>query len=361
MEPADSPINPTSLDTSSNLEGSSGVQVPVECYAQVQKRETEASFLTTDNLPKLSILIVSFNTKALTLACLESIRRFPPQGPYEIIVIDNDSKDGSCEAIREKYPETHLIQSGGNLGFARANNLGMREATGDILVLLNSDTEVHADALTHLQKAFHADRDMAAGGGRLLNTDGTQQFGIRYFPRLSNALSEALFLHHLFHGPWAGELESRTEFYLTDHEVEWLSGAYLAVRNEWYERIGGLDWGFFMYAEDSDWCYRIRKQGGKIRYVADSIVTHHGGGSSEAAGKLDVIRTQAKDRFVRLHFAPWRAFIFRLILVFGLLFRCLLALPLCPLGEKYRRGLAWRARAALTVFTSPLPLETHYD
>ncbi len=317
--------------------------------------------MASDNLPKLSILIVSYNTKELTLACLDSIERYPPEGPYEVIVIDNDSKDGSCEAIQEHHPNVRLIQSGGNLGFARANNIGMRKATREILVLLNSDTEVHAEALSNLQRAFHANPDMAAGGGRLLNTDGTQQFGVRYFPRLSNALSEALFLHHLFHGPWSGELEARPEFYLSDREVEWLSGAYLAVRREWYERIGGLDGGFFMYAEDSDWCYRIHKEGGHIWYIANSLVTHHGGGSSENPGKLDVIRTQAKDRFARLHFAPWRAFIFRLILVFGLLFRCLLALPLSPLGEKYRRGLVWRAKAAIAVFCRPLPLETHYD
>ncbi len=317
--------------------------------------------MSVENPPKLSILIVSYNTRELTLACLASIEHFPPEGPYEVILIDNDSRDGSFEAVLERYPNVRLIQSGGNLGFARANNLGMRAATGDILVLLNSDTEVHAEALTHLQQAFQSVPDMAAGGGRLLNSDGTQQFGIRYFPRLSNALSEALFLQHLYHGPCSGKVEMRPEIYLMDQEVEWLSGAYLAVRRNWYERLGGLDWGFFMYSEDTDWCYRIHHAGGRIRYIANSVVTHHGGGSSGGVGKMDVIRTQAEDRFARLHFTPMRAFLYRLILVFGLLLRCLLSLPLYALGEKYRPGLIWRVRAILAVFTSPLSLETHYD
>lgn len=323
--------------------------------------EPGGALLAVDPLPKLSILIVSFNTRELTLACLESIKHYPPEGPFEVIVIDNASQDGSSEAVVERYPDTRLIQTGDNLGFARANNLGMREATGDVLVLLNSDTEVHPGALTHLQRAFHSDPSLPAAGGRLLNTDGTQQFGIRFFPSLANALSEAFFLHHLFSGPWSGEVEMRPDRYQTDHEVEWLTGAYLAVRRQWYERLGGLDWGFFMYMEDTDWCYRIHRAGGTIRYLSDSVVTHHGGGSSKGSVKMDVVRSQAKDRYARLHFALWRARLYRIILIAGLALRCLMAVPLSPFHEQHRRGVIWRARAICAVLNSPLPLETHYD
>lgn len=311
--------------------------------------------------PKLSILVVSFNTRALTLACLQSIKRFPPSGPYEVIVIDNASQDGTAGAITEGVPWAHLIASTENLGFAKANNLGMREACGDILVLLNSDTEVHPEALSILQSAFRDDPGLAAAGGKLLNSDGSLQHGLRYFPSLSNALSEALFLHHLFHGPLWSEVEARPAVYEEARSAEWLSGAYLAVRKSWYEKVGGLDAGFFMYSEDTDWCWRIHQGGGVIRYLPDSLVTHHGGGSSGGNPDLHIMRFLAKDRFARIHFTSGMAALYRLGLVAGLLLRGLLCIPVSPLGARYRQACLWRLKAAVDLFTHPLPPDASHD
>ncbi len=313
------------------------------------------------DLPTLSILIVSYNTRRLTLACLRSLALHPPRGRHEVIVVDNASKDGSVEAIRAECPGAILLPLTENVGFARANNLAMSKATGDVFVLLNSDTEVHPNTLTHLAEAFARDPDLAAAGGRLLNSDGTLQFGLRYDPRLANALAESLFLHRLFPGRWFGEVERRPLLYTRRQRAEWLSGAYLAARREWWEKVGGLDSGFFMYSEDADWCRRIRNAGGRIEYLPESVVTHHGGGSSVGSGHLQGVRFLARDRYARLHFSPPRAFAYRLALALGLALRVILALPFAPINTKARAGLAWRARAAWQLFTAPLPLEPRHD
>lgn len=311
--------------------------------------------------PRLTLLIVSFNTRDLTLACLRSIEQFSPSCPFEIILVDNDSRDDSVERVRKEFPHVRLVTLDQNLGFAGANNVGMRMAEGDIVVLLNSDTEVHAGALDALSRAFDEEPAAAAIGGRLLNSDGSLQFAMRYAPRVSNALSESLFLHHVIPGPWGGEVEKRPQKYAQRCEAEWLSGAYLAAWKSWIDRVGGLDQGFFMYSEDTDWCARFRAAGGRVVYVPDSIVTHHGGGSSGGNPRLFVMRSLARDRYARIHFTRARAAAYRAALVLGLLIRATLALPIAPFHSKYRAMCKGCANAIVSLYRDPLPKEPKHE
>lgn len=313
------------------------------------------------DLPEVSILIVSYNTAQLTLDCLNSVYAHPPAGEFEVIVVDNNSHDGSPAAVAENFPQVQLFALQENLGFARGNNVAMQHATKPILVLLNSDTLVHSEAFTHLQRAFRDNHEMAAAGGRLLNADGSVQYGLRYFPRIRNALSEGLFLHHLFSGPSWGELENRRDHYQQSHRAEWVSGAYLAVRSEVYKQIGGLDAGFFMYSEDTDWCYRIQEKCGQVWYLADSIVTHLGGGSSRANPRLLVIRTASKDRYARLHMSPVLAAVYRICLVLGLLVRIALALLPAVFRPRFRSEVRWRLQTIKELYCNPLSTETCYE
>jgi GT2 family glycosyltransferase len=156
-------------------------------------------------------------------------------------------------------------------------------------------------------------------------------------------------------------VETRAAIYQKDRKAEWLSGAYLAIRKDWYEKVGGLDAGFFMYSEDADWCYRIHRQGGTIQYLQGSVVTHFGGGSSGDLERLLIMRNRARDRYARLHFPPFRASLYRHILAFSLLLRALLFLPLTPFGSRFRKNLDWRLTAVKALYRDPLPLDPCYE
>ncbi|MCA9414366.1 MAG: glycosyltransferase family 2 protein, partial [Candidatus Omnitrophica bacterium] len=159
--------------------------------------------------PSISILIVNYNTRDLTLACLESIFEHPPSGEYEVIVVDNASTDGSWERIADRLPQVDLVRSEENLGFARGNNLAMERSTGDILFLLNSDTLIHQNTFPELERFLREHSDAAVVGGKHYLTDGSIQPTIKYFPRVSNMISESFFLHRLFKGALWNERETR--------------------------------------------------------------------------------------------------------------------------------------------------------
>src|SRR5690606_6455354 len=129
-----------------------------------------------------------------------------------------------------------------------------------------------------------------------------------------------------------------------------------AVRREWYEKVGGLDPGFFMYSEDTDWCYRIHQAGGELWYLHDSVITHHCGGSSGGIGSLSITLCQSRDRYARLHLPGWKAAGYRFVLAMGLILRGVLLGLVSPLnkGAASAAGLRWKAAAAL--YTQPLPL-----
>jgi GT2 family glycosyltransferase len=307
-------------------------------------------------LPSVSILIVNYKTPALTLACIDSIYKYPPQGLYEVIVVDNDSRDDSVEKITAEYPKVILLPSEENLGFSGGNNLAMEQAKHEILLLLNSDTEVHENALVNLQKFFIRQESAAAVGGKNYSSDGSVQYSIRYFPRLSNALSESLFLHRLFNGALFGECEKRLHLYNIEHEVEWVSGSYLAIRREWYEKVGGLDAGFFMYSEDTDWCYRIKQHGGSVWYCPESTITHYGGGSSKGSKRLPVQLILSRDRYARLHFTVIQAGLYRLLISLRLGLRFLLLMLLSIFKHGNYEFAKQRLSAIKQLYNSPLEL-----
>jgi len=306
--------------------------------------------------PSISILIVNYKTPDLTIACIDSIYKYPPHGLYEVIVVDNDSRDDSVERIVAKFPKVILVPSDRNLGFSGGNNLAMEHAKYEILLLLNSDTEVHENALVNLQQFFLRQKNAAAVGGKNYSSDGSVQYSIRYFPRLLNALSESFFLHRFFSGALFGECEKRLQLYESEHEVEWVSGSYLAVRRQWYEKVGGLDSGFFMYSEDTDWCYRIKQHGGSVWYCPESTITHYGGGSSKGSKRLPVQLILSRDRYARLHFTAIRASIYRLLISLRLCLRFLLLFLSSPFKNGNYEFSKQRLFAIKQLYSSPLKL-----
>lgn len=228
----------------------------------------------------LSIVIVNYNTRALTLACLRSILT-RSAGAYEVLVVDNHSSDGSVEAILSAFPEVVILENDRNEGYAKAVNMGLREASGDFLLVLNSDTELQSDTLEKSLQFMREHRDAGIMGCKLLNADGSLQPSCRSFPSVWNIFSESFFLYLLFK-------RSRLfgGYYMSyfDHEsireVDVVMGAFMLIRKTVFETIGLFDETYFMYAEETDFCYRARRGGFKTFFFPGASIVHLGGGST---------------------------------------------------------------------------------
>jgi len=233
---------------------------------------------------KLSIIIVSYNTKQLLADCIDSIGKILYNFSYEIIVVDNNSADGSVEMIKSKYSHVKLIANNYNVGFAKANNQGLEHSSGEYVLMLNSDTIVLRNAIGTLVDFLDNHSDTAICGPKLLNSDLTLQLPCRRaFPRFINSFSYFSGLSKLF--PKSRIFGSYLMTYMDsniDHEVDAVSGACLMVRRNVLKQIGGLlDEAFFMHFEDIDLCFRAKKFGYKVYYVHNAEVIHLKGQSSK--------------------------------------------------------------------------------
>ena len=252
----------------------------------------------------VSILIVSWNTRHYLAACLDSIREANASCVGEVIVVDNDSHDGSPEMVERDYPEVVLIRSGANLGFAKGNNLAMARARGSLFALVNSDALVHPGCLETLALYLDEHPDVGLVGPRVQGGDGLLQRSCRHLPGLWNTLCRALALDRAFaaKGIFSGyEVSPAQHEQLREAEV--LSGCFCVARREAVEEIGGLDEQFFFYGEDIDWCRRFRKAGWKLVFIPQATATHFGGGStSKAPLKFSVEILRATLKYWRKHY-----------------------------------------------------------
>jgi N-acetylglucosaminyl-diphospho-decaprenol L-rhamnosyltransferase len=232
-------------------------------------------------MPNLSIVVVSWNVRKLLRRCLASVATSRDELPIEVIVVDSASADGSADMVEAEFPWVQVLRQNENVGFSRGSNLGLAEASGRILLLLNPDTEVVADALARMVHYLEAHSRVGALGPMLLYPDGRIQSSRRRFPTLATALFESTWLQ-----PVAPPSLLR-RYYVLDRpddaisEVDWVTGACLMVRREAYEAAGPLDEGYFMYSEEMEWQRRIQTTGWRIIYYPEAKVIHHEGKSSE--------------------------------------------------------------------------------
>jgi hypothetical protein len=220
---------------------------------------------------RLSIIIVSFNAREDLGRCLAALRESPPATTTEVIVVDNASSDGSADLAREQTG-VRVIDAGANLGFSRANNLGIRSSSGDLVLLLNSDTIVPAGAIDALVAELDRDVAVAIVGPRLV--DGQGRAELSFGPMISplNELRQQ----------WRarGDVERRTR---RRQYPDWVSGACLLVRRADAEAAGLLDERYFMYTEDVDFCAAVRAHGRKVLFTPDVQVVHLRGRSAASA------------------------------------------------------------------------------
>lgn len=228
----------------------------------------------------LSVIIVNWNTKKLFEDCLSSIYKFTKGVNFEVIVVDNASEDDSVQMVVKKFPQVKLIKNNQNLGFAKANNQGIKVAKGDYVALLNSDTYLVENALKKLVEAAEAKNNEAVISPLLLNENRTIQQSVGFFPDLPQVFFWMSFLDDLPFGqllkPYHVDHDS---FYQQEQEVDWVTGAAILIPREVIKKAGPLNEKIFMYGEDVEWCFRIKKAGFNIYLNPQAKIVHIGRGS----------------------------------------------------------------------------------
>jgi hypothetical protein len=234
--------------------------------------------------PDLSIIIVIWNGKQYARECLDSLRNYQDDPTVEIIVVDNASSDGTPALVRQGFPWVRLIENSANLGFAKANNIGMVASTGKYVCLVNSDVRVPPDCLPRMQAYMEANPAVGMLGPQMLCLDGSIGRSYLRFPTLWRGICDAFALRRIFRSSETLNGIEMTDFNNSETaEVDVLNGWFLMVQRKALEQVGLLDEQFFMYGEDIDWSYRFHKAGWKRVYFSGASAFHHGGASSAVA------------------------------------------------------------------------------
>ncbi|MGE7020672.1 glycosyltransferase family 2 protein [Solibacillus cecembensis] len=269
----------------------------------------------------LSIVIVNYNTKRLTMDCIKSVINSKIGFTYEIFVVDNASTDGSCEEIIATSLNVELIQNKENVGFSRANNQAIEQSTGRYVLLLNSDTIVNENTLNTMLQFMDINQAIGASGCEVNLPDGSLDKAChRGFPTPSASLYYMLQLSRFF--PRNPKFNAYHQSYLnmkSIHEIDCLVGAFMLIRREAINEVGMLDEEFFMYGEDIDWCYRIKEAGWKNYYNPTVSIIHYKGASSRKKPfKIVYEFHRAMYLFHKKHFARKYPFIINGIVYCGI-------------------------------------------
>lgn len=258
--------------------------------------------------PEISVLVISYNTRDMTLACLRSVQA-ETTVPYELIVVDNNSPDGSAEAIADDFPEITLLAETENHGFAKANNIAAARARGEYLLLLNPDTVVLDGAIDKLL-AFAKQRPEALiWGGRTLYEDGSinrtscyQRMSLWSVFCQTSGLAGLFPKSEIFRSESYGQWDRGNE-----RQVDIVTGCFLLIKRTDWETLGGFDPAFFMYGEETDLCLRaIRDLGAAPRVTPDATIIHYGGASEKIRAERMVRLMGVKIQLIRAHFPAWQ-------------------------------------------------------
>ena len=229
----------------------------------------------------VSIIIINWNTKEILRDCIESVYEQAGDVDYEIIVVDNASTDGSREMIRDEFKQVVLIGNTENRGFAAANNQGMAIAKGRYVLLLNSDTVVLKNSIANTVRFADENPKAAVTGCRILNPDGTLQLTCFMFPSVLNMFLSSTYLYKLFPKSRFFGRELMTWWDGSDvRQVDVMAGCFMLVRRDAIDQVGVMDERFFMYAEETDWCYRFKKNGWGVMFTPAGQIIHLGGQSA---------------------------------------------------------------------------------
>lgn len=265
---------------------------------------------------ELTIIIISFNTRDMTKNCIESVLSHTRNIEFEIIVVDNNSNDGSQQMLKNDFPQIQFIENQNNVGYAKANNQAIEISKGDKILLLNSDTLISDDSIKKMAALLDKNPSVGIVGSKLLNEDGTYQLSCGIFPSLWSEFSSKMMLNRLFkksrifnahkYGFWD---------YSNTKEVDWVTGAFLMVRKDAIDIAGGLDENFFMFYEDVDFCKRVKSAGWKIFFYPEASIIHLWGGSwKKVRKKIILANCKSTLYFYRKHHQMWQVHMIKMVL-----------------------------------------------
>lgn len=306
----------------------------------------------------ISIIVVSYNTCALLRDCLISVHEKTNGAAYEIFVVDNASRDDSCEMLEKEFPEVHLIRNRENLGFSKANNKAIKESRGDYVLLLNSDTVLENNAVGIMYEFMQAHPRAAVCGPLLLNADKTVQRSIDTHPTVTSMILRLslgahrnrywCLLRDKYH---LGAFDYSKRYQITDG---WLTGACLMVRRSVFDQVGLLDERYTFAMEDADWGLAVSRSGWETWFAPEAVVTHYQGASGQSwLGTEMEIQEKVREHgqsvaFVRKNYGVfpcmgYRAAMF-VLLTGNLIRRTLSPILFAPRRRReglFKRRLAW--------------------
>jgi hypothetical protein len=263
--------------------------------------------MDADRAPDLTVIVISYNTRDLTLAALRTLFETTRETPMHVVVLDNASSDGSADAIADAFPQVELIRSQENLGFARANNVVAENAETEWLLLLNPDTECHEGAVDNLMRFARETPEAGIWGGRTVFPDGSLNIASCWnritlwslFCRaigLSTLFPDSELLNPEAIGGWRRD---------SVREVDIVVGCFLLIRKELWEELGGFDLRYFMYGEEADLCLRAREMGCGPMITPDAQIMHLVGAASGRAEKMQRVM-KARATLIRDHWPSWK-------------------------------------------------------
>ena len=255
---------------------------------------------------KISVIILSYNTKTLLKDCLSSLLAKTRSLEMEIIVVDNHSTDESTSMVRKYFPQVDLIVNSENYGFSKGNNVGLKKASGDYILLLNSDVIFTEDAIGKMLKAMDEDPKIGISSCQLVDTDCNIQPTGGFFPTIFRVfawmffLDDIPFLNRFFHS-----YHPQGFWYKKERLQDWVTGAFFLMRKQVVEEIGFLDENIFMYAEEMEYCYRAKNRGWLVKYSPITSIIHLGGKSGTPKGAL-LGEFKGVKYFFQKHRANWQ-------------------------------------------------------
>lgn len=296
-------------------------------------------------MPKidLSIIIISYNTRQILTDCVESVIKNTKGIRYEIILVENGSTDGSLEQIKKlkkKYSQVNLVNTQKNLGFGAGNNVGIQQAKGEYLLLLNSDTIITDNAIANSLNKARILKRLGSYSCKLLNADGTLQPSGGHFPTLGNLLAWQLFVDDLpLIGPLIPSFHPQLSQYDQNQKLDWVTGAFVILPKRVFDEVGGFDQNIFMYTEEMELFYRLAQKGYRSYYDPTYSIIHLGGASG---GSFLALTSEVRYMlyFWQKHKPRWQLPIAKIVFFVGSLLR-LIIFGIIKGDEKARRAYTY--------------------